>query len=129
MPIHLHAHDFTAEWLPDGASYAGFSDGTLDGGSWELPFFTKEVADQYVASLPKRPGPSRVGAFVGGLQEITYDADRDRYVVVESLYPDEPDAITYLDGLLIGGQHVYPFGNLGWTWEIVGGDRCWHKRS
>ncbi len=70
----FHKARFTADWMPEGKSYVGWTTGQLWNG-WGMPSFEKVVADEVVADLDG--------------WKVTFDPEKDQYTLI-SENEDEP---------------------------------------
>jgi hypothetical protein len=91
-----------------GEVFEGYTNGITWSG-FDIPFFTKEVADQLTDFLNNDDATD----------EAYYDAHEDKYVVRLDNFrgglndPEEFGAVT------IGGKKYYSIGGFSWTWSIV----------
>lgn len=96
--------EFTIGDSPLAGPFAGYTKGETWNG-WEVPYFTKDVAEAVVA------------AWVRGHDEITahYDAERDAFIFAS---PDDgEDGPEVYEGVDTEDGRLYCIGGFYWTWE------------
>lgn len=96
--------------IEDGPAFACYLPFGLDWNGWELPAFTLDEAKAMVAR------------YSGGDLTITYDPEKDAFVMIEASYVnDEGYEPTVIPAERIEGIEtpVYDFSPIGWVWSKV----------
>lgn len=108
----------------DATVFEGWHNPSERWNGWATPAFEKSEADRLMAHQQE----------VGGEEQdrITFDVERDAYVITNPAYGDDEslaqgfDADCDVEG--VGGKtkHLYAIGGWSWTWMEVGGEcgRC-----
>ena len=102
----FHKARFTADWLPEGTSYIGWTTGQLWNG-WGTPSFEKSVAEKVIADLED--------------WKVSYDPEKDEYTFISEHDPD-PYVVTGAEIQVVDrGRRkkikVYDIGAGSWTWN------------
>ncbi len=101
----FRAARFTADWLDEGTTLVGFTDG-LRWNGWAMPYFSREVGLRLCSLLPS----------------LTFDAERNAFVSVCEDYPeDEQEEAFAVRTVEVDGKQLelYAIGAGSWTWDEI----------